>query len=346
MEYIALDVHKKYSWVTVENERGEVLEEGRLDHQRGAIRKYFEARGGKGQVAVETVGNWYWIIDEIESAGCLPRLVNAFVAKRMMGHLNKTDRLDNRGINRLQRVGTLPEVWIAPTDVRDKRELPRVRMAMVRQRTQLKNRISATLEKWGRSVTGVSDAFGKKGRQIMAERIQELPPETAHATRCVLTQLDSLQGQIEELDKRIQEVFSETKEILFLRTIPGIGPILSVVIAAEIGDIDRFKKAERFANYAGVVPRVQASGGKVYHGHTSNRGNPYLKWAFVEAANAAMLRRAKYPEAHMSRLYERVRERSGHKKAIVAVARHMAEASFWVLRRKEAYKEPKSSRQG
>jgi hypothetical protein len=51
-------------------------------------------------VAVETIGNWYWIVDEIEAAGCLPRLVHARKAKLMMGEINKTDKLDARGLNR------------------------------------------------------------------------------------------------------------------------------------------------------------------------------------------------------------------------------------------------------
>jgi hypothetical protein len=62
-------------------------------------------------VAVETIGNWYWIVDEIEAAGCLPRLVHARKAKLMMGELNKTDKLDVRGLNRLQQAGPLPTVW-------------------------------------------------------------------------------------------------------------------------------------------------------------------------------------------------------------------------------------------
>ena len=96
-------------------------------------------------MAVETVGNWYWIVDEIEQAGMFPRLVHAHKAKLMLGMLNKTDKLDAQGLNRLQRAGTLPRVWIPP--LRDARELPRTRMVLAKQRAQLKNRIHATLAK-------------------------------------------------------------------------------------------------------------------------------------------------------------------------------------------------------
>lgn len=68
--------------------------------------------------------------------------------------------------------------------------------------------------------------------------------------------------------------------------------------------------------------------------------NRYLKWAFVEAANANNLQRARYPGRHVSRLYERIARRKGHPKAIGAVARHLAEATYWILTKEEAYREP------
>jgi hypothetical protein len=79
-------------------------------------------------VAVETTGNWYWIVDEIEGAGCVPRLVHARKAKLMLGTINKTDKLDARGLNHLQRAGTLPTAWIPSSELRDWRDLPRTRM--------------------------------------------------------------------------------------------------------------------------------------------------------------------------------------------------------------------------
>jgi len=91
-------------------------------------------------VAVETVGNWYWFVEEIERTGCVPRLVHAAKAKLMLGITNKTDKLDARGLTKLQRAGTIPTVWILLGEVRDKRELTRARMALVQQRTRLKQR--------------------------------------------------------------------------------------------------------------------------------------------------------------------------------------------------------------
>lgn len=190
-ENIAFDVHKHYTWATVEPVDGGQMRDCRIPHQRGLLTSYLAGCEPNGSVAVETVGNWYWIVDEIEAAGFTPLLVHARKAKLMIGSINKTDKLDNRGINRLQRTGTLPTVWIPPAEVRDQRELPRTRMMLVGQRTQLKNRIQATLAKYGLSVTEVSDTFGKKGREILQRRLEELPAHTQHTTECVLEQQDS-----------------------------------------------------------------------------------------------------------------------------------------------------------
>ena len=69
--------------------------------------------------------------------------------------------------------------------------------------------------------------------------------------------------------------------------------------------------------------------------------NRYLKWALIEAANVVVLNRKRWPQAHFVRVYEKIRERKGHAKAVVAAARNLAEATYWILTRKEPYKEPK-----
>ena len=102
MEYIALDVHKKYTWARVENEKGDRLYESRLAHAHGTVKNFVSRWSARSPVAVETVGNWYWVVDEIEAGGGTPQLVNARLAKLMMGSVNKSDKLDCKGMNRLQ----------------------------------------------------------------------------------------------------------------------------------------------------------------------------------------------------------------------------------------------------
>ena len=210
MEYIAFDAHKRYTLASVVRPDGRLVREQRIMHERGSLREFLERCEQGSPVAVETIGNWYWIVDEIEAAGCVPKLVHARKAKLMMGEINKTDKLDARGLNRLQRAGTLPTVWIPPGELRDQRDLPRTRMALVRQRTQLKNRIHATLVKYALHDLEVSDLFGVHGRGLLRQRLTLLPPHTAYATQQLLEQVEALDGRVREFEKRIQAIFQPT----------------------------------------------------------------------------------------------------------------------------------------
>jgi len=102
MEYIAFDAHKRYTLASVVRPDGRRIREQRIAHERGALQEFLERCERGSPVAGETIGNWYWIVDEIEAAGCIPQLVHARKAKLMMGEINKTDKLDVRGLNRLQ----------------------------------------------------------------------------------------------------------------------------------------------------------------------------------------------------------------------------------------------------
>jgi transposase len=163
-EYIAFDCHKRYTVVEREEIKTGKVRQYRVEHAPGAIRESLRGRERGTPVAVEAVGNWYWIADEIEGAGLKPRLVHPRKAKLMMGMINKTDKLDVHGLNVLQRNGTLPTVWIAPGELRDLRELTRTRMFSSGQRTKVKNRIWSTLHKYGLTGSRWSDPFGKKAR--------------------------------------------------------------------------------------------------------------------------------------------------------------------------------------
>jgi len=133
----------------------------------------------------------------------------------------------------------------------------------------------------------------------------------------------------------MEEVLAPSREAELLMTLPGLGFILATVIALEVGDVRRFPGPEHLASYAGMVPRVQQSGGKVRYGKTREDVNRYLKWAYSEAANVI----ARYAFRHVGQLYARIRERKDHQKAIGAVGRHLAEATWWVLHTRRPYQD-------
>lgn len=120
---------------------------------------------------------------------------------------------------------------------------------------------------------------------------------------------------------------------------------MAVVIWTEIETIERFSRAEQLASYCGRVAREHSSGDKFRYGPIRRDVNVYLKWAFVEAAGSAIQSRDRCGYQHISQLYPRIKNRRGHNRAKVAVARHLSEASFWMLKKGEPYREPGLSTQ-
>jgi hypothetical protein len=91
---VGCDAYKHFSLFCVLDGRGDEVGRTRVGHVPGAIRAFLAQFPQGTPVALEPVGNWYWIADEIEAAGCIPLLAHAAKAKIMMGNVHKTDKLD------------------------------------------------------------------------------------------------------------------------------------------------------------------------------------------------------------------------------------------------------------
>ena len=336
---IGCDAHKQFSvFVTIDG-KGKTSPAVRVEHDRQTYIDFLHSLPDGSEIALEATGHWYWMVDEMEKAGHRPHLANPTEAKKRMGKTNKSDALDAKGLAILLHNGTLPESWIPPGELRDRRELLRTRMALRDLRTSLKHRIHAAIDRYGLQATGISDLFGLKGRVSIDATLDRLPCDTAAMIRVQLTLLDQLEVQIEGIEDRIAAALKPSPEVRLLRTIPGIGEILAPLVWLEIGEVERFPRAENLASYAGLVPRIIASGGRIRHGGTCRNVNHYLKWGFVEAATCAIRLKA-YRESHVGLLYHRLVPSKGHGRAIAAVARHLAEVSYWVLRKRQPYKSP------
>jgi transposase len=173
-QFIGCDAHKKFSVFVAVNERGQAGEALRVSHERETYREFLAQLPSHSKIAVEASGHYSWLVDEMERSGHHPKLCNPLEAKRRMGLTKKTDRLDARGLAILLRNGTLPEVWIPPGELRDQRELLRLRIFLVRLRTRVKNRIHGTLSRHNVHVPG-ADLFGVAARLELGARLPELP---------------------------------------------------------------------------------------------------------------------------------------------------------------------------
>jgi len=343
-QFIGCDAHKKFSVFVVVNEKGHAGEAIRVAHDREAYREFLSRLPSHSLIAVEASGHYSWLVDEMEGLGHHPKLCNPLEAKRRMGLSKKTDKLDAKGLAILLRNGTLPEVWIPPSELRDQRELLRLRIFLVHLRTRVKNRIHGTLARHNVQIPG-ADLFGVEARLRLVTRLPELPIHCREAIEQELATLDFLEMQIGSAEERLEKIMEISVEADLLKTLPCVGKILSMVLMLEIGKVERFPTAAHLASYAGLVPRVHSSGGHTRMGQVCGNVNRNLKWAFVETGNLVVINQRRLAGTHVVRLYQRIKRAKNHQKAVVAVARHLAEATWWVLTKQEVYREPRNARQ-
>lgn len=342
-QFIGCDAHKKFSVFVAVNEKGQAGEAIHVAHDREVYRAFLARLPPRSAIAVEASGHYSWLVDEMEGLGHRPKLCNPLEAKRRMGLTKKTDKLDARGLAILLRNGTVPEVWIPPSELRDQRELLRLRIFLVHLRTRVKNRIHGTLARHNVQIPG-ADLFGVDARLRLGARLPELPVHSREAVEQELATLDFLEMQIESSEERLEKIMKVSVEADLLKTLPCVGPILSMVLMLEIGKVERFPTAAHLASYAGLVPRVHSSGGRTRMGQVCRNVNRNLKWAFVETGNLVVINQNRLAGTHVVRLYQRIKRAKNHQKAVVAVARHLAEAAWWVLTKQEVYREPRNAR--
>jgi len=340
-QYIGCDAHARYSIFVSMDENGKAAAPTRVEHDELEMRRFLSTLPAGSPVALETSGNWYWLVRAMEEAGLDPRLAHALEVKKRMPGRNKTDGLDAKGLALLLRNDALPEVWIPPAKLLDLRDLMRTRLSVRQQGSLLKCRIQAALRRYGaRDYGDRADLFAGKSRAKLSGSIARLPQETRLATLHEWELLDFLEAQIAALEERIRERIASVGWVRLLKSLPGIGTILGCTLYLEIGDVGRFATPEKLASYAGLVPTVHASGGKLWQGSIPRSANHFLKWAFVEAANVIVAHQKQWPQRHVVRLYQRLRASKCHGKAATAVARHLAESSWWILTKKQPYREP------
>ena len=179
-QFIGCDAHKKFSVFIAMNERGEYGQAKRVSHDRELFRAFLAKLPPGSQIALETSGSYYWIVDELEGAGHHAHLAHASTAKRRMEGRQKTDERDTRGLAMLLRNGTLPEVWIPPRELRYQREMLRLRMCLVEARAQLKNRIHGVLMRYNLTLEA-KDVYTGAGRQELASGCQSYRPGRSKA---------------------------------------------------------------------------------------------------------------------------------------------------------------------
>jgi hypothetical protein len=158
-------------------------------------------------------------------------------------------------------------------------------------------------------------------------------PELQGAFEALLAVLESLQGQIDALNRRVRRLPREEPDVALLAAeLPGIGAQSAATLLAELGDPKRFTGARAVAAYAGLVPRVYQSADKAHHGRMTKQGNPELRWILSQWAVRLMK-----DDPDVRAWAERLRRRVHKNKARMALARRLL-VGVWILQtRGEAF---------
>ncbi len=329
-KYIGIDLHSNNSVVVVMDEADRILYQKRLANNLSeilaAISPHHEEAVG---VVVESTYNWYWLVDGLMDTGYRVHLANPCAIKKYEGLKHSGDFDDAAYLAHLLRLGILPEGYIFPRELRAVRDLARKRMQLVRYRTMQILSIENILvrETGGRMKSAAIKA-------MTAEKVNELglPPDVSLAMESNRMVCQTLQQQIEILEKRLQEQVKLAPEYRFVKTIPGIGQILATTIMLETGTVTRFAGVGNFSSYCRCVDSLRESNGKKKGEGNTKNGNKYLAWAFMEAANFAL----RYcPEA--KRFYERKRSRTNRIVALRALAHKLARACYHILREQQPF---------
>jgi transposase len=337
--YVGLDVHRRYATVAAVDSQQQVVVTARrvnFEDFEAWIRKHLRPTDA---VTLEATNNAWYVHDLLVPLVASVTVANPIQVALIARARVKTDPRDAPALTRLLAAGLLPSVWVPPHEVRELRALVAHRIRLVKQRTQVRNRLRAVLFRHN-LVAPPGEVFGPEHRSWWNEL--PLPTSEQLRVRHDLTILDCLEllikeGEAELVRQSSLEPWAE--RVAFLVQLPGIGVLNAMLLLAAIGDIGRFASASKLVGYAGLGASVHSSGQEHYGGRITKQGRREVRSTMVEAAWVAV-RSHPYWKA----MFERLADRLGRPKAIVAIARKLLVVVWHVLAEQVADREAQPER--
>jgi transposase len=336
LNHLGIDVGKRICRVALKDDMGKILDEFFFGNSYQGILeliKRIQDHGTKKCNAVlESTGNmWMRIHDTLEDNGIDTILANPYKTKIIAQAKIKSDKLDARILSDLLRSGLISESYVPVKEFREKRSLVRHRIALSRTKTKLANKVHAILDKYEYR-TELADIFGKSGINWL--KSLSVSPIDKIILNTTLSSIESIDNQIEIVSKEIAKyAWKDSQDVTILLSMTGIDIFSAMLISTEIVDITRFSTPWKLVSYAGLVPSTRESSGKIKTGRITKQGSPLLRWILVQCSLSAIRH-----DHHMRTFYERIKQRKGHGKAIVATAKEMLVIIWYMLTRHQLYK--------
>jgi len=329
--FCGIDLHARSMYVCILDQGGNILIHRDLPTDPQKFLAVIAPFREDVVVAVECIFTWYWLADLCAREGIAFVLGHALYMKAIHGGKAKNDKIDAHKIAAILRGGTLAQAYVYPPRMRATRDLLRRRNHLVRKRAELLAHIQNTNSQYN------LPEFGKKlGRRSNREGLSE-----RFTDPCVRRSIELDQALIDVYDEKLHALeyhlvksaqAHDPNAFLRLRSVPGIGETLALVILYEIETIERFEKVGNFLSYSRLVKCARESAGKRYGTGGGKIGNVHLRWAFGEAA-CLFLRNNPEGQAYHQRLVNQ----HGKSKALSIIAQKLGRAVYLLLKRKETF---------
>src|SRR3954470_20226147 len=274
-QYVGIDwATRRARWCAVAP-AGTVIDEGWTPADTDGLAMLVGRLGSEVVACLEMMSGAAWVRDQLAAAGWTVQVADARKAKAVGSLAAKTDKLDARVLAELARRDLVPRVHVSSFGDRELKERLGRRMHMVRLRTAAINRAHGVLSQFG-----VTLAF-KRLREPDAEQLlieRGIPDVWRRSIAEAVALVRVLDQRLAPLEQELRPLARADPRTRLLVTIPGIGDLLGLTIASEIGDISRFASARKLVGYSGLTPRVYQSGQKARTGKLSKSGSTMLRW--------------------------------------------------------------------
>jgi transposase len=298
--YCGIDLHARTMYVCILNQDGEIVAHRTMKTSPDTLLKTMAPYRDDLVMAAECVFTWYWLADLCAREDIPFVLGHALNMKAIHGGKAKNDTIDAHKMAVLRRGGMLPQAYAYSADMRATRDLLRRRMHLTRKRAELLARIQHTNSQYNLPEMGKKIAY-KANRAGVAERFSD--PAVQKSVEVDLALIGHDAHRLRNVEWSILKTAKQhdANTLFLLRSVPGIGEILSLVLRYDIHDIRRFPRVQECVSYCRLVKCAKESAGKRYGTSGTKIGNAYLKWIFSEAA-VLFLRQNPTGQKYLARL--------------------------------------------
>src|SRR5262249_3223483 len=330
--YVGVDLHARTMYVHVLDRKGQTVCEHDLPADPKAFLAALRPYRQDLVVGCDCLFAWYWLAALCEAEAIPFALGHALEMKHIHQGKSKSDRIDAGKLAAMLRGGLFPLAYAYPRAKRQTRDLLRRRSFFVRQRAQLIAHIVNTNSQFNLPPLTKKLTYAANRSEKIAERFRD--PSTRLMVESDLALIDDYDRQIARLELHLTRTAKVDDPVTFgfLRTVPGIGPILGLILLYEIDDIARFPAAGNFLSYSRLVRCAHSSAGKVKGSGPKKVGNAHLKWAFSEAA-CLMIRAVPAVKSWM----QRQEKKRGKRKALSVLEAKIGRSVYHLWRKQQAF---------